>query len=159
MNYFLIIANYFAKLCIAIVHLTRGEAYHARTCCSRKSFNLSKKMPSSANRASMLLCPAPSTQKGFARYWIGVAKNSSCPFQKGTISSLRAQDSRHPHCRRRSSPSYTSQIFEVVTASQSGRPTHLVPCTIRTGHFTFRILSMFGNISPGSVKRKLNATR
>lgn len=36
----------------------------------------------------MLLCPAPSTQKGFARHLVGVPKKSSCPCQNGTTSSL-----------------------------------------------------------------------
>lgn len=46
------------------------------------------------SNASMLLCPAPSTQKGFALHFVGVARNSSCPCQKGTTSSLTTKSSR-----------------------------------------------------------------
>lgn len=36
---------------------------------------------------SMLLCPAPSTQNGFALHRRGAARKRSSPFQKGTTSS------------------------------------------------------------------------
>lgn len=45
------------------------------------------------SKASMLLCPAPSTQKGFARHFVGVARKSSWPCQNGTTSSLSPESS------------------------------------------------------------------
>ena len=59
----------------------------APTCRSRNSINFSTKAPVGLKSASMLLCPAPSTQNGFALQGCGNAMNKSSPCQKGTTSS------------------------------------------------------------------------
>lgn len=59
----------------------------ALTWRSRNSVSLSTKAPVGLSIASILLWPAPSTQKGFARHGWDMARNSCSPCQKGTTSS------------------------------------------------------------------------
>ena len=49
----------------------------ALTCKSRNSNNLSTNAPVGRSKASMLLCPAPSTQNGLERHTCCSAKNNS----------------------------------------------------------------------------------
>ena len=59
----------------------------APTWRSKNSISFSTKAPVGRSKASMLLCPAPSTQNGFALQGCGRAMNRSSPCQNGTTSS------------------------------------------------------------------------
>ena len=59
----------------------------APTCKSKNSISFSTKVPVGLSKASILLCPAPSTQKGLALHGCGNDMNRSSPCQKGTTSS------------------------------------------------------------------------
>jgi hypothetical protein len=98
-------------------------------------------MKTDLRSVSMLLCPAPSTQYGFALQHNGVARKRSSPFQKGTTSSLV------PWIM------YTGQATDEILGSMRHRAREVEEGYQNTHR------SIFGKRSPGRVKRKLKATR